>query len=327
MLKVGIVGLGWWGKELLNYFRNTEGVKVVSAWSRNPQREKEVELKDANFYTDMEEMFDKEKMDAVVIATAPMVHLLPTRLAAERGIHVFCEKPMATSLKDCDEMIEVTKKNNVKLMIAFKHRFSKAFRYIKQNLPAFGKPLWAVYTYPLWKVDDPGWKFRQKNGTQGIVIENVVHAIDGLIYLMGDVERIYAEGNSVVFKRPPFSDSVTFTLRFKNGAIAAIGGGCTSDQRISREYLDIHYEKALAQIWGKLDYPFNLKLLRRDEKTAEEHKFEGSDGVKEEICHFIKCIREDKESLCDGIEGRKSLEVAIALNESIKKNKIVDLPF
>lgn len=327
MLKVGIVGLGWWGKQLLDYFRNSEGVKVTSTWSRDPQRAKEVELKDANFYTDMGEMFEKEKMDAVVIATAPMAHLLPTRLAAERGIHIFCEKPMATSLKDCDEMIEVTKKNNVKLMIAFKHRFSKAFRYIKKNMPAIGKPLWAVYTYPLWKVDDPGWKFQQENGTQGIVIENVVHAIDGLIYLMGDVERIYAEGNSVVFKRPPFFDSVTFTLRFKNGAVAAIGGGCTSDQRISREYLDIHYEKALAQICGKLDYPFHLKLLWRDEDTAEEHKFEGSDGVKEEIRHFIKCIQEDKEPLCNGIEGRKSLEVAIAVNESIKKNKVVYLPF
>jgi len=327
MLKVGIIGLGWWGKQLLDYFRNTEGVKVISAWSRNPQREKEVELKDANFYTDMEEMFEKEKMDVAVIATAPMAHLLPTKLAAERGIHVFCEKPMATSLKDCDEMVKVTEKNNVKLMIAFKHRFSKAFRYVKQNMPAFGKPLWAVYTYPLWKVDDPGWKFKQQDGTKGIVIENVVHAIDGLIYLMGDVEKVYAEGNSVVFKRPPFSDSVTFTLRFKNGAIAAIGGGCTSDQRISREYLDIHYEKALAQIWGKLDYPFNLKLLRRDEETVEEHKFEGSDGVKEEIRHFIKCIRGDKEPLCNGIEGRKSLEVAIALNESIKKNKAVHLSF
>jgi len=325
MIKVGIVGLGWWGKQLLNYFRNTEGIKVTSLWSRNPKRAKEIELEEANFYTDMEEMFKKEKLDAVVISTVPTAHLLPTKLAAEKGIHVFCEKPMAASLKDCEEMIEVTKKNNVKLMIAFKHRFSKTFYYMKQNMSLFGKPLWAVYTYPLWKVPDPGWKFSQENGTRGIVIENVVHAIDGLIYLMGDVERVYAEGNSVVFKRPPFSDSVTFTLRFKNGAIAAIGGGCTSEQRVSREYLDIHYEKALAQIWGRFDCPFNLRLLWRDEETPEEHKFEGSEGIKEEIRHFIKCIQENKEPLCDGVEGKKSLEVAMAVNESIRKNKVINL--
>jgi len=324
MIKVGFIGLGWWGKQLLDYFRSTEDVKVKSLWDRNPDRVNEIELKGENFYTDMEEMYRKEKLDAVVISTSPMVHLLHTKLAAERGIHVFCEKPMATSLEDCDEMIEVTKKNNVKLLIAFKHRFSKAFYHMKQNMSLFGKPLWAVYTYPLWKVDDPGWKFH-KDGTRGIVIENVVHAIDGLIYLMGDVERVYAEGNSVVFKRPPFSDSVTFTLRFRSGAIAAIGGGCTSEERFSQEYLSIHYEKALAEIWGKFDCPSNLRLLWRDEETPEEHKFEGSDGIKEEIKHFIKAIQNNEELICDGVEGRKSLQVALAVNESIRKNKVISL--
>lgn len=181
-----------------------------------------------------------------------------------------------------------------------------------------------MYAYPLWKVDDPGWKFQEK-GTRGIIAENVVHAIDGLIYLMGDVDRIYAEGNRVVFKHPTLPDSAIFTLRFKNGAIAAIGGGCTSDQRISREYLDIHFEKGLAQISGKLDYPFNLRLLFRDEDEVEEHNFEGSDGVREEIRHFIDCIRHNREPLCDGTEGRKSLAAALSVLESIKENKVVKI--
>lgn len=69
---------------------------------------------------------------------------------------------MAASLEDCTEMIEVIRKNNVKLMIAFKHRFAKAFNYVKQNGPTLGKPLWAMYTYPLWQVEDPGWKFMKR---------------------------------------------------------------------------------------------------------------------------------------------------------------------
>ena len=181
-----------------------------------------------------------------------------------------------------------------------------------------------MYTYPLWKVDDPGWKF-QEDGTKGIIVENVVHAIDGLIYLMGDVERVYAEGNRVVFRHPTLPDSTVFTLRFKNGAIAAIGGGCTSEKIISREYLDIHFQNAVAQISGKLDYPFNLRLLWRGEDEVEEHTFKESDGVKEEIRHFIRCIRGEEEPLCDGIEGRKSLKVALAVLESIREKKIVEI--
>ena len=114
-------------------------------------------------------------------------------------------------------------------------------------------------------------------------------------------------------------------MRFENGAIAALGGGCTSDREISKEYLDIHFEKGLAQVWGNLDYPFNLRLLHRGKEKVEDFTFEGSDGVREEISHFIECIREDKEPLCNGIEGRKSLEVALAVLESIKKNKVIEL--
>ena len=321
-VKIGVAGFGWWGQVLTEYFREVPGVKVAAVCKRRKDFPVEI-LKDAHYYADVEEMFEKEKMDGVVISTPPETHLLPARLAAERGIHIFCEKPMAASLEDCNMMIEVCEKNKVKLMVAFKHRFAKAFSYLKERSTKFGKPLWAMYAYPLWKVDNPGWKF-QENGTKGIIVENVVHAIDGLIYLMGDVERIYAEGNRVVFKHPTLPDSAIFTMRFKNGAIAAIGGGCTSDRKISREYLDIHYENGLAQVSGKLDYPFSLRLLWRNEDEVEEHNFEGSDGVREEIQHFIKCIQEDKEPLCDGIEGKKSLEVALAILESIEKNKPIE---
>ncbi|MCD6218927.1 Gfo/Idh/MocA family oxidoreductase [Candidatus Calescamantes bacterium] len=323
-IKIGIVGFGWWGQILAQYFREFPDVKVVAVCKRRKDFSLEL-LQDAHYYPDMEEMFEKEKMDGVVIATPPETHYFPTKFAAERGIHIFCEKPMAHTLEDCDRMIEICQKNKVKLLIAFKHRFSKAFSYLKERSLEFGKPLWAMYTYPLWKVDDPGWKF-QEDGTKGIIVENVVHAIDGLIYLMGDVERVYAEGNRVVFKHPTLPDSTIFTLRFKNGAIAAIGGGCTSDRRISREYLDIHFEKGLAQIWGNLDYPFNLRLLERDKEEIEEYTFEGSDGVREEIAYFLRCIREDKEvEICDGKEGKKSLEVALAVLESIKKNQVIEL--
>ncbi len=325
MINVGIVGLGWWGQELLRLFRNIKEVRVISAWSRSAKRAQEADLGAINFYTDMNAMFEKEDLNAVVVSTAPMGHLAPTIMAAERGIHVFLEKPMATTMRDCDKIIEACDKSNVKLMVAFKHRYSKAFQYMKGHMPAFGNPLWAVYAYPLWKVSDTGWKFQQEDGTKGIVIENVVHAIDGLIYLMGDVERVYAEGNCIVFHRPPFTDSVICTLKFKNGAIAAIGGGCTSEQRISREYLDIHFEKALGQIWGNLDYPFHLRLLWRHEEKAEEHTFEGSDGVQEEIRDFIECIKTNARPRCDGVEGRKSLEVALAVNESILKNAPIRL--
>ncbi len=318
-VRVGIVGLGWWGEQLMDFFRHTPGVEVPAVANKSSVSR---DLHGARFYKESKEMMDKERPDAIVIATPPTIHKEIALQAAERGIHVFCEKPMAATLEDCDAMIAAARENKIKLMVAFKHRFSGSFAHLKARTADFGKPLWAMYTYPLWKVDDPGWKFQEK-GTRGIIVENVVHAIDGLIYLMGDVESVYAEGNRAVFKHPTLPDSVIFTLRFKNGAIAAIGGGCTSDRRISREYLDIHYEGGLAQIEGKLDYPFNLRLLDRGKEEVEEYGYPGSDGVREEVEHFIRCIREDSEPICNGVEGRKSLAVALAILQSIDSGRVV----
>jgi UDP-N-acetylglucosamine 3-dehydrogenase len=318
--KVAIIGLGYWGKALLGYFRDNPGANVVAVHDQDAQRLRGIELGGANFYPDLTQMLDHEKLDAVVIAIPPPFHLIPTRLAAQRGVHVFCEKPMAATLTDCDEMIDVCEQNKVKLMIAFKHRFARAFSYVKNSTADLGKPLWGMYTYPLWKVDNAWWKFDEK-GTKGIIVENMVHALDAMRYLFGDVERIYAEGDNYVFKEFSPPDSAILVMRFANGAIGAIGGGCTSDQRISREYLDAHFERGVAQISGMLDAPYNLRLLKRDDERPEEHFFEGSDGVREEITHFLDCIQNDKPLIATGTDGRKALELALATLESIRTHK------
>ena len=76
-------------------------------------------------------MFGQQEMDAVVIAEIPAYHLRATQLAAAKRIHVFCEKPMANTLSDCDKIIEACATNNVKLMIGFKHRFTKAMAHAR----------------------------------------------------------------------------------------------------------------------------------------------------------------------------------------------------
>lgn len=324
--RIGLVGLGWWGRQLLDYFNESPRAKVIAVCDTSASMLREVNLGEAQAHTDLKEFYDSEKMDGVIIATPPHLHLLPTRMAAERGIHVFCEKPMAGCVEDCDAMIDACEKNGVTLFIAFKHRYAKAFAYLKQNLGKFGKPLWATYSYPLWKIGDPGWKFVGE-GTRGIIVENVVHAIDILRYLMGDADRIYGETNTgVVFPYAVWPDSAVFTFRFKNGAIATLGAGCTSDERMSRECLDIHYEKAVARVWGGLDLPYNLTLLMRDEEMPEQHTFEGSDGIREEVRHFVQCLQEGGTPWATGIDGREAVRIALAVIDSSREQRPIQLP-
>lgn len=322
--RVGVVGLGFFGKILLNVLRDTPGVEVVAAHDRFPGKGNQVELRDARFYESLQDMFEKARMDAVVIAEIPGFHLLPTQLAAAKGIHVFCEKPMANNLADCDKMIEVCAKNHVKLMIGFKHRFTKAMSQVKRDLPKLGRPFWAMYTYPLWKVDDSGWKFDEK-GTKGIVVENMVHAFDIMRFFFGDIVSLYAEGDHFVYNTT-LPDSAIMVVRFANGAIGGIGGGCTSEQRVTREYLDMHFENGIVQVSGELDQPYHLRTLMRSDPLPEEHHYEGSDGVREEIRHFIECVQQNKEPASTGTDGRKALEIALTAIESIQKHTIMKIP-
>lgn len=320
--RIGLVGLGFFGKILLKTLRETPDVDVVAVHDRFPERENEVDLQRARFYGKLQDMFEKEKMDAVVIAEIPAYHLLATQLAAARGIHVYCEKPMANTLSDCDKMMEVCARNNVKLMIGFKHRFARAMAYAKAQLPRLGRPYWGMYTYPLWKVDDPGWKF-DENGTKGIVVENMVHAFDIMRYFFGDIRSLFAEGDHFVYSNTTLPDSAILVARFDNGAIGGIGGGCTSEQRVTREYLDMHFENGIVQVSGKLDQPYNLRILMREDPLPEDYYFEGSDGIREEVRHFVGCIRDSTEPLCTGTDGKKALEIALATIESIREHHII----
>ncbi len=321
MIKIGITGLGFWGKELLKYFKTAKGCKVIAAHDIIAKTKSEINLNGINFYTNLGNFFT-EKMDAVVVVTPPPDHVQAVKMAAERGMHVLCEKPLSANLEDADIMIEACKKNNVKLMVAFKHRFSKSFQFVKEKAEVLGKPLWCMYTYPLFKVQSYKWKF-DKDGTKGIIVENMVHAIDGVRYFFGDIERVYAEGDNFVYKDVETPDSAIFTLRFKNGAIGAIGGGCTSEPTISKEYLDMHFENGVAQIYGKFDWPTNLRFLMRDEENVELHTFEGSDGVKEEIKHFIECVENDAEPMSTGIDGKEATKIALDVIKSINDKKII----
>jgi predicted dehydrogenase len=319
--RVGVVGLGFFGKILLDILRETPGVEVVAVHDRFPDRANDTVLLNAHFYNNLQDMFEQEPMDAVVIAEIPGHHLLPTELAAAKGIHVFCEKPMANTVSDCEKMIDVCTRNHVKLMIGFKHRFTKAMAHVKRELPKLGRPFWAMYTYPLWKVDDSGWKF-DENGTKGIVVENMVHAFDVMRNFFGDIRSLYAEGDHFVYNTT-LPDSAIIVARFENGAIGGIGGGCTSEQRVTREYLDMHFENGIVQISGLLDQPFDLRILMRDQPLPEDHHYEGSDGVREEIKHFIECVQNDKEPASTGTDGKKALEIALAVIQSVKEHKIV----
>jgi len=81
----------------------------------------------------------------------------------------------------------------------------------------------------------------------------MVHSFDIMRYFFGDMRELFAEGDTFVYPNTKLPDSAVLVARFVNGAIGCIGGGCTSEERVTREYLDLHFEKGIAQVSGNLD--------------------------------------------------------------------------
>ena len=342
-IRVGVIGLGF-GKEHLIRYNMLEGVEIACVCDCNPQLLEETAKRyKAKPYTSAEKMLKDEKLDGVSICTPPSQHCQEVKIAAERGIHVLCEKPMAPTIKDCEEMIEACQKNGVKLMLGFKKRFAPAYVALKERIKEqLGNPYWLFYRYTIYPSHhlEKDW-FWDENDGGGALGENVGHATDIVRYLMGDeVERVYAEGGNYITSDKPSSDSAVITLRFKNGGIVSIGVGFSSDIFFATESLTIHSEKGVAEVFGRTDFPNTLKLTLRDTARIEEEQFaehpgvmmpssglvEGSSGLNDEIKHFVECIRrKELQPRVNGIDGKKAVEICLAAKESIKKGKPIEI--
>jgi len=319
-VKIGILGVGEIGRIHLNNFLSMKNVKVVAACDKDLSLEYKIVKNGVKFYENAAEMFKKEDMDGVVIATPHTLHKEHVAMAASRNIHILCEKPIADSISDAKEIINICNNNkDIIFMLAMKYRYAKTFSLIKSRLSYLGRPLWAMYDFCFGKIELQRWKVGE-GGTNGIIVEGIVHAIDIMRFLSGEVERVYAEGDNFVYENIKVPDSAIMVLRFKNGMIGAIGGGTTSDDRISKEYFDMHFENGVVQVSGNTDYPYDLRLLMRDEENIEDHHFPGSDGIKEEAKYFIDCIIDgNKKPLADACDGLKDLEISLAAIKSIRE--------
>lgn len=178
-------GLG--GHDTHLAFRGLPGVEVVGLADSNPKHldERLAAVRAERHYNDFVEMFDREKPDIALLASRlPAEHFAPIKAAAERGIHVLCEKPMTNDLEEADEIIRLAERYNVKIAVALLARYAPVFRTMKQMIAAgaIGTPL---TFYGRGKEDDRG-------GGEDMVVLGT-HILDIGCFLFGNPESVFAE--------------------------------------------------------------------------------------------------------------------------------------
>ncbi len=325
MMKVAVIGLAGVGRVHVDQWAALPAAELVSVCDIMPPIAADFASRhNVKGYTSAEEMLDKEDLTAISICTPPKVHLVLTRMAAARGIHVLCEKPMASHVEDCQGMIDVCKVNRVVLQIGHKKRFIPPLVRLKELAEAeFGPIQYMVHRYPHPGTSDKDWFWAEDDGG-GPILENAVHAADILGFLMGDVALVYAEGGTFFAQdRKPQIDCAVFTLRFTSGAIGVVNAGMVSMETFSFEDFYVANEKGVAEVTGKFDRPEILRYgFRQYPSVVQQESYPNFDAFRAEIEHFMECIQTGSEPIASGEAGMK----AVAICRAVKKSAEIGVP-
>ena len=304
----------------------------------------------SSVYTNFEELLNKEEIDAVDICTIHDQHKNQTILAAEAGKHILLEKPMATSMQECRDMVKATEKAKVTYMIAQVLRYlpsSQAVLSLMEN-KEIGS-INAVRGDSILKqsmiLPHDHWMFDGNRAGGGVLITLSIHIIDLLRFFIGDVSNVsgLCKTNSPLFINGA-EDFVSANLEFNNGTIGNIFGSLS----IGRTPWNIRY-----MIFGdsgtiysnpppaKIGHyqignaVLSSKKLDAEGKTSQKGEFipiiqdskvlVGDDPFINEVIHFVDCCQTNKKPISSGKDNLNTMKVIFAIYKSSKTNQFVDL--
>ena len=332
--RVGIVGCGGISRTHMHAYRSVFPTDVVAAADIQEEKLKgfSEEYRVKALYTDYNEMLNKEKLDIISVCTLADSHCEITVAAAQRGIHVLCEKPMALDLAEADMMINTCEMAGVKLAIDHHRRGDARYHKAKQMIKdgAIGELRVIV----------------AEGATAGVgLMETATHLYDSILIFGGDVDWVFAhvmlDGQDIPsdnIAHVPRSglvagDNAPAYFHFKNGVYAMVHSSGdfgveligTKGRMIIREgYKPSPYPHTFG-IWTHDNPPGEWQPIttERDELISPPHFKLAYVRMVQEL---IDCIEEDRRHYSSGEEGRAALELIMAIYESQRTGARVKLP-
>ena len=310
---------------LINNQQEAELVAVCDiveqkALDRKGQYEDTIQDANVKVYTDYKEMLANEDIDVVSITTESGYHAEHAIDSLNAGAHVLIEKPMALSTKDCDAIIATAKEKNLKVCVSHQNRFNPPIQKLRRAIEEgrFGRIMNGTARI-LWTRDDNYYKQAPWRGTAefdgGTLMNQCIHNIDLLQWMMGsEVERVHAERETFL-RNIEMEDFGAILIRFKNGAIGIVEGSAVVYPKNLEETLSIFGETGTVVIGG---------LAVNEIKTwdfADERDYDRAETGSTEIDNvygkghtplfkdFIDAIRENREPLVSGEEGKKAVGI------------------
>ena len=224
-----IVGTGYFGAELGRIMKTKEGAKIVAVYDPENGAAIAAELGCDN-ESSLESICARPDVDAVIVATPNYLHKEPVLEAARNHKNVFCEKPIALSYADCDEMVNTCKENNVVFMAGHVMNFFHGVRLAKKFIQEgrIGKVLYAHSARNGWEEPQPSISWKKIRSKSGGHLYHHIHELDCIQFIMGPATRVTMTGGNVAHSGPEFGDEddmLFLNLEFGNNTYAIVEYG------------------------------------------------------------------------------------------------------
>lgn len=335
-IRYGVVGLGSIAQlAVLPAFKNASANSVLTTLISEDKQKlkvlaKKYKVENCYLFEDMEKCFQKQEIDALYIATPNDHHREIVELAAKYKINILCEKPMAVTHSDCIYMDTAAKKNNIKLMVAYRLHFEsanlEAIKMCRQGALGDLKFFNSTFSYQI--KDKKNIRLNPTSVGGGALYDIGIYCINAARYLFKS-EPIEVTGFSVTSDDPRFintEETTSAILRFPDDKLAAFtvsfGAFDSSDYEIIGEKGRIRLENAY-----EYAAPMELRtfLKSKDGMKKATRKFKKRDQFSAEISYFSDCILKNKTPEPGTIEGMADVKIIEAILTSIHNNAPVSL--
>jgi predicted dehydrogenase len=333
IMPVGLIGCGSMGGSharqmgALGDIRLAAACDVDEAKARALAEAVRAEGQDVRIYTDVRDLLADPAVPAVIVATPNFTHREIVLAAIEAGKHVFCEKPMALTVADCDEMIAAAERTGRKLMVGQVLRLMTVFSTVRRLIAedVIGRPFaMRVLRCGVRRTGDGPWQapWRAKRAnTGGLLFEVNVHEFDFMRSIMGDAAEVNAVAENFTRPEYDYEDHVIVTVRFRDGGLgvlessAATAIGAT-EGLITGERGSIHYD------WGR-----NTVAYRQVEGDLVPVPVErdAGHGIQSELSSFARWVLHDEAPVVTAEDGRRAVQLAEAAYRSIAEKRTISI--
>lgn len=337
--KFAVIGCGLISRYHINAIQSIDDAILAGVYDKNEKAAAEAAAAcGVHHYKSCEEIFADESVDAVCICTPSFLHAPLAKQAVLAGKSVLVEKPLALNRKDCDELIGLAKEHRVLIGVVSQLRFSPEIARVKKAIDdgILGRMTRAdlymkYYRDPEYYSQSP-WRGTLEKDGGGALINQGIHGVDLLQYIMGPVKTVYAISSTLVHEIE-VEDTLTAALAFKNGALGVIEAS-TADWPGSPRRIELNGE------YGEIVLEENkiVKWQVRGEESFGMYEEKASDALSwrdpsqidaqghiQQIQNFISALRGDTELSTDASEAKKTLDIIFGAYESAATGKAVEL--